>query len=184
MTSAKGQNIRDHIHALGEKLHFPSAGALGIDATIRLRNTPDWLRRGIRLSLCLTLFGLLGHAIEYPPEWGANLQSEVKQACNWAAITCIVSDHCGWAGTCMHACIRPAMLTCKLATGWDVIGQSKPGSELASASCGWGPADCRMRMSMGRGQREQHAHVVTPFGLVPMGSSWLVPLPPACTTTS
>ena len=108
MMSAKGQNIRDHIHALGEKLHFPSAGALGIDATIRLRNTPDWLRRGIRLSLCLTLFGLFGHAIEYPPAWGANLQSEVKQACNWAAITCIVSDHaCMFMGWRMHASVPP-----------------------------------------------------------------------------
>ena len=138
MMSAKGQNIRDHIHALGEKLHFPSAGALGIDATIRLRNTPDWLRRGIRLSLCLTLFGLLGHAIEYPPEWGANLQSEVKQACNWAAITCIVSGYACmitvWASACMHACVCPTMLICKLLeTGRDVIAQSKPGSELASS---------------------------------------------------
>ena len=87
----KSKKVRDHIHALGEKLHFPSVGALGIDATIRLRNTPDWLRRSIRLSLCLILFGLLGHAITFPPAWGSDLQDEVKQACNWAAITCVVS---------------------------------------------------------------------------------------------
>ena len=74
--------------SLGAKVHFPE-GMGHVD--MALKSTPDWLRRGIRLSLCLVLFGMLGHAIEFPTSWGASLNTEVKQACNWAAITCIVS---------------------------------------------------------------------------------------------
>ena len=98
---------------LRNKIHFAS---LHIEKSFH--STPDWLRRGIRLSLALIIFGLLGHAITFPEAWGTRLQSEVKQvtrmssictspgftidsthawsvnlkqACNWAAITCIVS---------------------------------------------------------------------------------------------
>lgn len=51
-----------------------------------LRNTPDWVRRSIRLSICLVTFGLLGHTVHYPGFWAA----EVSKSFNWAAITCIV----------------------------------------------------------------------------------------------
>ena len=57
--------------------HF--SADLGHKFDQKLQNTPDWLRRGIRLSLSVTLFGLLGHSIILPASWGANLQSEVKQ---------------------------------------------------------------------------------------------------------
>ncbi len=40
-------------------------------------------------STCLIFFGLLGHAVVFPPAW-TTFQSELKQAANWAAITCIV----------------------------------------------------------------------------------------------
>ena len=51
-----------------------------------IRNTPDWVRRSIRLSLSLVIFGLLGHSIHYPGQWS----SEVSKSFNWAAITCVV----------------------------------------------------------------------------------------------
>ncbi|GAX83155.1 hypothetical protein CEUSTIGMA_g10581.t1 [Chlamydomonas eustigma] len=51
-----------------------------------LSNVPDWVRRSIRLSLCLMLFGLLSHAINYPD----GLAKELQKSFNWAAITCTV----------------------------------------------------------------------------------------------
>lgn len=51
-----------------------------------IRNTPDWVRRSIRLSLSLMIFGLLGHSIHYPGQWA----TEVSKSFNWAAITCVV----------------------------------------------------------------------------------------------
>lgn len=39
-------------------------------------------------SCCLVLFGLLGNAVEWSDV--GIVQSEMKQSCNWAAITCIV----------------------------------------------------------------------------------------------
>lgn len=85
-------HIREDLANIRHKIHFPTLDFKKLHIETKLRSTPDWLRRGIRLSLALILFGLLGHAISFPPTWGTNLQSEVKQACNWASITCIVSD--------------------------------------------------------------------------------------------
>ena len=102
----------DSLRSLGLRMRFPTEHLGRME--IRLKSTPDWLRRGIRLSIALVLFGLLGHAIQFPATWGASLQSEVKQACNWAAITCIVSchaytrrnrtNHASWSCTGRLAC--------------------------------------------------------------------------------
>ncbi|GAX75211.1 hypothetical protein CEUSTIGMA_g2655.t1 [Chlamydomonas eustigma] len=53
-----------------------------------LSNTPDWIRRAIRLSVCFVLFGLLAHAIDYPDNYG--LAKELHTTFSWAAITCTV----------------------------------------------------------------------------------------------
>eukprot|EP00798_Chlamydomonas_sp_ICE-L_P030402 gene30402-35407_t len=54
-----------------------------------LRSTPDWIRRSIRLSSCLIIFGLLGHALILQGA-SSHIVDEIKKASNWAAITCVV----------------------------------------------------------------------------------------------
>ncbi|KAL6765926.1 Fusaric acid resistance protein-like-domain-containing protein [Haematococcus lacustris] len=86
------QGVRHRIHRAEDRLREGIANTYAQgkhklnNAGQRMRSTPDWIRRSVRLSLALSFFGLMGHTVHWHPEYA----DKIKQSCNWAAITCVV----------------------------------------------------------------------------------------------